>query len=146
MRSWNAFSIRVFSHGTNTPQQSSGPQNPITKPSTPLPSLSPWVVLRDMWATWELADCSGRFHLSCSETHRDHSVSPLCPSYQVISIKPCMEHTGHGDAWILVKDIRVRIDEIVRGSRKTYWKHDQPKAATTAFFCPWFSVCLLLLK
>lgn len=54
--------------------------------------------------------------------------------YQVTSVKPCMEHTGHGAAWILVKDIRVRIGEIVRGSRKPTGSMINPRPPPLLFF------------
>ena len=91
------------------------------------------------WLLWKIPSAG-------PETHRNHSVSPLCPSYQVTIIKPCMEHTGHRDTWILVKDVRARIDEIVRGLRKPTGNMITPRPPPLLFFCPLFSVCLFLLK
>ena len=91
------------------------------------------------WLLWKIPSAG-------PETHSNHSVSPLCPSYQVTIIKPCMEHTGHRDTWILVKDVRARIDEIVRGLRKPTGNMITPRPPPLLFFCPLFSVCLFLLK
>lgn len=66
-------------------------------------------------------------------------------NYQVTIIKPCIKQTGLGNGSILVKDIRIKF-RYLKDDWETYWKHDQPKVATTAFFCPWLSLCLLLLK